>query len=416
MTSPVRRLAVIFAVLLTIPGYAPATTSYSGSAHGNASFGVSRLPPPYATGNCAHCHEQHGSIDGVEPFPTSDGTATPSALFTVSYTSETDNFCIKCHDATTEVATAVINNHSYSYRAGGLSTDYAESISEIFDSAAPGIASTHNLDDMATLLSSPGVGVLWGYDSTTQPCLGCHNPHAAQGDPANAAFARKSSSNRGFPLSRPSQHGTLSSWELWGAAATEKMSSYAASGTYQAPLYYNSTSSHEPENNAIDDGSNMTDINTFCTDCHTMTTTIYSTALNRNLLKFDWAVEMHGKGPAVNLPSKTECQPPYLDTMQGSYILACTDCHEAHGSPNIFLIRPSVNGGAVSIPAGTTDWAGLCSRCHSATSDLRAFHHQANAGYICTDCHIDDNDKAAGINNCTNCHFHGSYNATYRLF
>jgi Zn-finger protein len=201
---------------------------------------------------------------------------------------------------------------------------------------------------------------------------------------------------------------------VWGDDSTEKMSVYAASGMYQAPFYYGSTSNHEPENTTTDDGSNLTDINTFCTDCHNATNDIYSTTLGRSLYKFNWAIEMHGKGSAVDLPAKTECQDPFTDTNQGKYILACTDCHEPHGSPNTFLIRPQVNNNTVSLPVGATDWRGLCSSCHVATTDLRPFHHQANDGYACTDCH--PTGRGPGMNPCTDCHFHGSYNSTYRLF
>ena len=41
---------------------------YLDSAHGSSAYGVNRdrtAAVGYATGNCAHCHEQHGSIDGA---------------------------------------------------------------------------------------------------------------------------------------------------------------------------------------------------------------------------------------------------------------------------------------------------------------------------------------------------------------
>ncbi|WP_321531850.1 cytochrome c3 family protein [uncultured Desulfuromonas sp.] len=408
------RTSFIVLLLTLLTSFPAVAGDYLNSAHGNTSYGVNRLGSPYVAGNCAHCHEQHASIDGNEPSPVTDGTPTKHALFTTAYTSATDNFCVECHDGTTRVANTAIINHSYSYRAGGLTTDFASSIKDIFDLDSLDIASTHNLDDIKTLLSSAAIGIPWGYSSTSHPCEGCHNPHAVQGDPANSDTGRKTAGNRGYPLSRPSQHRPLSGWGVWGDDSTERMSTYAAAGRYQAPYYDGSTSNHEPENTTTDDGSNLTDINTFCTDCHNATNAIYSTTLGRPLYKFNWSIEMHGKGSALDLPAKTECQPPFIDSNQGSYILACTDCHEAHGSPNIFLIRPRVNNNAVSLPVGTTYWGELCGSCHAATSDLRAFHHQANDGYACTDCH--ESGKGPQVNNCTGCHFHGSYNSTYRLF
>ena len=409
------RITLIVLICLLVLADSVVAGPYTESAHGNNSYGVERLASPYVAGNCAHCHEQHASIDGDEPAPVSDGTPTKHALFTSTYNSPTDNFCVKCHDATTDVASSAIINHSYSYRAGGMPTDFpsASSIKDIFDINSTAISSTHDLDDIKTLLSTPTIGGVWGYNSYSHPCEGCHNPHAVQGDPADDDDGRKSSGSRGFPLSRPSQHSPLSSWELWGDDSSEKMSTFAATGKYQAPYFYGSTSNHEPENNSTDDGSNLTDMDTFCIDCHNMDIVISSTNLG-TVRQFDWDLEVHGKGSADDLPAKTECQSPFTDSNQGSYILSCTDCHEPHGSPNIYLIRPVVNGNTVSLPAGTTDWRGLCSSCHVAATDLRSFHHQANDGYDCYDCH--PTGKGPVMNPCTNCHYHSSSNDYYKLF
>jgi mono/diheme cytochrome c family protein len=43
---------------------------YLDSAHGNSAHGVKRTSTlQYATGNCAHCHEQHAMIAGSQPEP-----------------------------------------------------------------------------------------------------------------------------------------------------------------------------------------------------------------------------------------------------------------------------------------------------------------------------------------------------------
>ena len=185
------RTSFIVLLLTLLTSFPAVAGDYLNSAHGNTSYGVNRLGSPYVAGNCAHCHEQHASIDGNEPSPVTDGTPTKHALFTTAYTSATDNFCIECHDGTTRVANTAIINHSYSYRAGGLTTDFASSIKDIFDLDSLDIASTHNLDDIKTLLSSAAIGIPWGYSSTSHPCEGCHNPHAVQGDPANSDTGRK---------------------------------------------------------------------------------------------------------------------------------------------------------------------------------------------------------------------------------
>ena len=70
---------------------------YTNSAHGNADGnGVDRTSfPDYAAGNCAHCHEQHASIEGT------DTGADNYLLFNTKSTnvsgSAPSGFCFDCH-------------------------------------------------------------------------------------------------------------------------------------------------------------------------------------------------------------------------------------------------------------------------------------------------------------------------------
>jgi|GEM_PF-4066999 len=71
--------------------------TYLDSAHGGyntAGKGVKRLSG-YASGNCAHCHEQHASIGGVEPAPAG-GAPSPYGLFDDVVNSNA--LCNFCHD------------------------------------------------------------------------------------------------------------------------------------------------------------------------------------------------------------------------------------------------------------------------------------------------------------------------------
>ena len=408
---------------------------YLSSAHGNSTYGVQRdltASPVYARGNCAHCHEQHASVEGAEPTPSS-GSPSKYALFYSNHVSQTDNFCFKCHDNTTLVATTAITNRSYSYRAGGWTSDTLNDVLEAFNTTELNTQSTHNLDDIRTFITAQA----WGYTTDSNPCAACHNPHAAQGDPANSPNTAKSSLSRGYPVSRPSQHATLTSWGLWGDGAGEKMSDYTTG--YQAPYRYNSTTTYEPDGSATQDGSNLTDFNTFCTDCHNATNNIYSTALGRPLKTIDWNNEKHGKGNAKNYIT---VDPPFTaGSASLGYVLACTDCHEPHGSPNAFLIRNEVNGGVLggSITSfSNTNWHYLCDRCHQDDQELSAscqddhyynIHHTVIDGedppftpFQCGPCHGAGgagapscaSDKAKLV--CTDCHYHGSIDSgNYRF-
>ncbi|MFZ5993645.1 MAG: cytochrome c3 family protein [Thermodesulfobacteriota bacterium] len=410
--------------LTTNPVYAG---TYLDSAHGNTSYGVNRSSTSgYTKGNCGHCHEIHARIEGSEPAPAG-GSPSKFTLFYTSHTSQTDSFCFKCHDYTTTVAATAIMNRNYSFRGGGWTADTLNDILEAFSN--PPSISSHNLDDIKTFTTGR-----WGYTTDSNPCCACHNPHSAQGDPANSGSAAKSAATRGYPVSRPTQHATLATWGLWGDEAGEKMSDYTAS--YQAPYRFGSTTTYEPDGSSTTNGSNLTDFNTFCTDCHNATNTIYSTALGRNLKTIDWDNEKHGKGNADEAVSLNN---PYNATL--GKVLACTDCHEPHGSAHKVLIRNEVNGGTLGGVINTitsTDCtpsysdtnkeiAYLCDRCHNDDYEFSTSCQQDHYYYIhhsssatdepyndmgCDSCHTSGMGSGCTSTrsaiNCNCCHYHGS--------
>jgi hypothetical protein len=415
-------------------------TLYINSAHGNTTYGVDRsgLNTPtnfgYSIGNCAHCHEQHASIGGSEPTPT--GGPDKYALFYSNHISQTNNFCFKCHTdfSSYQGTLGYLYNRSYSYRAGG----YADTLDDILEAfsfcytactTTPPSSSSHNLGDISTFINGN-----WGYTNDSNPCCACHNPHRVQGDPANAPNSRKSSTTRGWPVSRPIQHSTDSNaWGLWGDAAAERMNNYAnnVGGIYQAP---NAASGYEPDGSTTQDGSNLTDFDSLCTDCHNNSNIIYSNVLGRNLYTFDWATgantgENHGGYAAtycsacLTTPPNT-CPPvpltvflaaPYDGLNKcGLYVLSCTDCHEPHGSPNNYLVRKRVNNGTVTVtnygnnpgPDGrpNKEWVYLCGKCHTYLNHDSVHEHFAPTGWGCNDCHCGGGNYC----NCQKCHFHGN--------
>jgi|Deesub1362B_J571_1020462.scaffolds.fasta_scaffold00418_1 hypothetical protein len=404
---------------------------YISSSHGNTTYGVNRSSISalgYSRGNCAHCHEQHASINGSEPAPSS-GAPSNYALFYDNYVSQTDGVCFQCHTDTGSYQTGGLVNRSYSYRAGGWTTDTLNDILEAFSFTAPG--SSHNLDDIKTFIDGR-----WGYTATSNPCVACHNPHAATGDPANAPNSPKSSTTRGYPIARPSQHSKdTNAWGLWGDDPGEKMRDYTLD--YQAPYRYGSTTQYEPDGSTTQDGSNLTDFVTFCTDCHNTVDTIYSTTLARNLRTIDWTQEKHG---LIDGNGAVSTDPPY-DSVIGK-VLACTDCHEPHGSPNQVLIRAEVNGdvlGGTITTIESTDCtppysdtnkeiAYLCQRCHMDDYDFNNLcppnrwyyvHHSSASGdppywaSSCGSCHASGGgprgcDASVSSINCNCCHYHGS--------
>jgi len=366
---------------------------YSVSAHGNDTYGVNRSSMSieeghgYAQGNCAHCHEQHASVGGAEPDPAS-GTPDKYALFGTLWASQQDGFCVKCHKAPgTSKQVTMPNQYSYSYKFGGDTAltcpgNIRAAFRFIDNSGMPQsqcsstTGSAHYLSDIRAFLKGK-----WGFSNTVgnvNPCSGCHNPHKVQRH--NYPVGSKGTS----PLSLPSTHN--GDWNVYGAETTERMSSY----TYQAPYRYGSTNTYEPNGDGTSNGSNMPDYVTFCMDCHN---TIYDTQMNsaqrntftNNFLGLyirnpDWNTSPHGYADGAK-PDSMKRKAPY--TADKNYVLSCTDCHEAHGSPNGLLMRKEVNGSstvAFTAWADRASWLSLCQRCHTIGSG-----HQS--GKPCNMCH-----------------------------
>ncbi|MGE4296519.1 MAG: hypothetical protein AB7E47_00700 [Desulfovibrionaceae bacterium] len=355
--------------------------AYLSSAHGSTSYGVSRSGiDQYTQGHCAHCHEQHSSIGGDEPTPT--GGPSPYLLFSENSVSQTDNFCYGCHVAVGGYQVgAVTNNLSYSYTFGGNTANYDTDIKDAFGHLTTG--SSHHLPSIASqMLGTAKVdinGNAWTLPADLNPCDACHNPHLAQ---RNAPVSIQSQLLK-TAISRPSDHENL-----WGDDDTERMD---ATGMYQAPYWFGSTTRYEPDNDTTADGSNLPDFATYCTDCHNKDNTIYSSnpCLEdgpRNLRNVDWtdSGDKHGG----NDGSPIELQAPYLAKLPTNIILSCTDCHEPHGSvTNIFLLRTTINGVAASMPDETnTSYINICtSRCHGAGVLGDARHRKTSKA--CNECH-----------------------------
>lgn len=230
---------------------------YLNSAHGDTSYGVNRASTAtlgYARANCAHCHEQHASIDGTEPAPAG-GSPSPFALFADNFNniittgpySQADNICFYCHINTGAAQTeGGITNNQYSNTFGGYTTYSATDILGAFNLSS----SYHNLYDIQRFAETK----FSFFKETSNPCVACHNPHLAKRNKAYPADPTYTA------ISRPTDHE-----KLWGDDANERMSNYTS---YRPPYYFGSTATYEPNNSALHDGSLVPDYNAFCLDCH----------------------------------------------------------------------------------------------------------------------------------------------------
>jgi len=395
-------LLVAFGMCMGMPAISSAG-SYLNSAHGDTSRGVKRDVTElqdYAKGNCAHCHEQHASIDGQEPVPVNNGPSKWLA-FTSQYIGQTGGFCFTCHKAVGgSKQQGMIEQHSYSYKFGGYTSltcpaSIKDAFQYISESGNPrsncGVStgSSHELTVIKDfLIEYMGFG-----PKGVNPCTGCHNPHKAQWHDYPVGAMGKS------PLSLPTTYG--SGWGVFGADhLDERMDRYP----YQAPYYFGSVTTYEPDGNNISDGSNVPDYVNFCMECHNPTITrivspqrnIFTDFFLGSYLKYpDWnsARVAHGLSDGDN--PDTNRKDPYKANR--NYILSCLDCHEPHGSPNGLLIREEINGedgvdftvfreGEMinGVLEGRIKWMTLCERCHEIDNT-----HEEDGG-ACYRCHRHD--------------------------
>ena len=405
------RISSLVLIVFILTAFPALAGPYRDSAHGNASFGVNRTALDtkyafYAVGNCAHCHEMHASIDGIDPGPVTG--PMPHTLFADSFNSgrtenpylETDNFCFYCHSDS--YGQQVINrNYSVTFGGGNIASG-PQSILTAFNQT-----SYHNLYDIWNYLSTDPAFAPW-FAARGNPCSACHDSHRAK--------RNWDSAQAGFPLlsaiSLPNGSGNL-----WGE--TELMSDYFG---YQAPYAF--APALEPAGVGVQDGSNTPDYVTFCTTCHTPDANIPSTTLLRDVKKINWGVtglgqDKHGE---LSRNGSDHFREPYATAATGNsnFLLSCMDCHEAHGSENILLLRTRINGEDQEETVISTDALSQnCKRWHlddlaaaagTGQADRWEFVHHgaADAPYaqgMCSTCH-----GAGGGNTpiaCGNCHGHG---------
>lgn len=397
--------------------------TYLLSAHGSSSDGVLRPsigPPPsgfgYSQGNCAHCHEQHASINGSEPAPSS-GSASPYELFATNFNSaaqtnpyaEADNFCFFCHNDPATAQSVLNNDNAQTFGCGAQGPTTIR--------AAMNQLSYHNLYDVWNFSKA----TFPGFTSSSNPCNACHNPHLAR-------------QNRLFPqdptysaISKPSDH-----FNLWGT--TETMDS-SYNTQYEPPYCSNALSDREPAASvdASNGRANTPDYVAFCTSCHTTTNTIASSTLARDLKTIDWSNtgDKHGLRP---MDGSVSTMPPFDTPSSGTdFVLSCLDCHEAHGSENVMLLRRRANGSDLSAAItslDTSDWGLLCLKCHKDDAaagignpnDWEYIHHKvSDAPYTqkrCGSCHPGGPGRPIA---CQSCHYHGGVatkadkNGVYRI-
>ncbi|MDY0211678.1 MAG: cytochrome c3 family protein [Desulfuromonadaceae bacterium] len=396
--------------------------AYATSAHGDPDAGVLRssIPEAYIRGNCAHCHEQHASVGGVQPSPA-NATVSGFALFSTNFSgrmvspyTQEDNFCFQCHTVLSshQVGGSILN-HDYAETFGGYDEGTDEGILEQFNHSSGMENSYHNLRDIQKYAAD---NFDW-FKEDSNPCVACHNPHRARRN-KNAVDNPVLTA-----ISRPTDHENL-----WGDTPGETMAGYR---DYLPPYFYNSVTRYEPGGKTYPDSNLVPDYSTFCNDCHAVTMPlIYSTELGRNLIMIDWSSaaegDKHGQSARTG---ETWLREPYASGNKSNYVLSCLDCHEPHGSPYPFLVRRSINGEPLHLTSDVNDGRGnQCRQCHKDDSllgtgdvnDWKLQHHgqgqlspYSGSQVSGCGCHYAEGSAGGGGRppaiRCEICHYHGSF-------
>jgi hypothetical protein len=365
----------------------PAT--YGESAHGDGTYGVNRSGAGHDIGSCANCH------DTFDPNFCENDPNDLMLFYARNPTSQTDNFCFQCHkvDGSVQEREGGITNYDYGSNFGGGEA-MSNNIKDAFNFGLPNQAwttgSSHNLQLVRnwTRTKPPGD---WITDDTNA-CLVCHDPHLSQKNSSVVATGQGGIKTAIRRVHAPSS-GTNQPGNLWGdeSGSFELMEEDPV--VYQAPYFGDSNAegweiSYEPAGDDTSDGSNLPNFVRFCAygSCHSIpipnaaTDADPESVLGRDLRAIDWtsAGSVHGslagspKYSGVESCSYGSLKEPY-DDPNANYVLACTDCHEPHGSEGAFLLRRVINGKRVPPIKqwlGTMDSVAMwefCTACHNLT-------------------------------------------------
>lgn len=380
---------------------------------------------------CRHCHDADGAAAGGGVRPFSDGQTVPDiergGLWSASAhatggTSNSGYVCTDCHG----------NGHGsnlrklllpwdgvpgpdnvneeegfcYGCHAGGgvineaISNGWFDGSYENFGDnveAAFGLHAAHPVND-----SAAGHEFDIGNGPQELECTSCHGVHQSTGKYWEAVAGHT-------PVN------LFGTGELWGDAADEKIGNYDSSKVFQPPFLgepgvdlSGNALPIDGEGNSLLTDTVLPDYNTLCLTCHQHAV--------GDLEAIDWSSKKHGSAEAEpEGPAGSPLAEPYDTASRGAYFLGCLDCHEAHASENVWMIKRSVNGATVPdilTDGSTAEWFGFCDQCH--VRHPRQRHHNADVwrdklgmeSPECERCH----DPLPFVN-CTTagCHNHGGF-------
>jgi len=340
-------------------GLAYAANEYTNSAHGSTTRGVDRTSTPqYGTGNCAHCHEQHASINGTEPDPT--GGPDIYLGFALE-----QNLCLGCHGGTPNYS-----NNAYPH---DINTDITKTSKHDLTNSDTAHRANETLAQLAV--------------TKHVECTDCHNPHEAitgnhvAGTTGNAVSNALKAVSGAVPTFSGSNWTAPTAYNLQTAtkeheicfkchsSANANLTTWDSSWTNVGLEFSTSNQSYHPVAGALTGGG--------------------SSALDADQMLAPWKV---GTGT----------------DSQGTKTMYCSDCHgdsaddttagpHGSGSPRILKGRWPTNSSAYlwdldDAEFGTNSFNTecLCKNCHPIFPWQNEAHSTSrhSGGYKCVQCHV----------------------------
>jgi predicted CXXCH cytochrome family protein len=382
--------------------------SFQASKHfqtGSSNLALTSYPDAsYSYGMCGNCHNPHG-VAGTTDYARAAGNA----------------LCASCHDD----SALPVKPQNYSYQ--GATT---------FGATQHG--STSNAYNVWPTPNDTGAGIGTG-GSTSGQCINCHNPHGkftketlaegenlCYGGASGGCHASTTGSSQGRNIyqefagssDRLSRHSLTDTEQSAGGSKLE------CTNCHNSHLNTATNKVINPENKSLLYTATMTDPKSglpvmnyvgFCDKCHngfppsgvTMPSTMLEIKLNYESNPpdqiaggidetGDWHGVKSGTGWGGSLLA------PYS---RGMAALVCMDCHESHGSSNVYHFKTTVNG---KTGISVTDALGrgadsFCTACHSG---------ERHAGCLGAQCHSGDpvppdSSPPGNPTPCFQCHSHG---------
>ena len=269
--------------------------AYTSSSHGDNTNGVSRkdmATAGYAAGNCAHCHEQHASVEG------NTNAADPGIY--LGFDNE-EKLCLSCHDGTTVISSSIVTDINTD-----AIKDYGHGVGPADNKIMATEFNVHRYDE-----TLPQAG-----DGAHVECTDCHNPHEAQGTTRTAG-----TTGNAIPATsviREVNGATPSTWPTWATPAGGIYNLQTATKEYEICFKCHSSANADISNWDGAGAASWTDValefNPANASLHPISTGL-TAATNTNALDVAQLVA------PWNTPANIGVQTMY-----------CTDCHESNSS------------------------------------------------------------------------------------